>query len=121
MRVEQALSKRALLLENRGYRQRQEELIDQLNTLLAQRQRELLALNKLFQSQIGQSEAAQHAYSQLRESLAEFTSQLGGLATVVGMSGQDPDDSKTDCRGLESPPSGVQNMTQTDRLHGSGK
>ena len=96
IRVEHALSKRALLVENRGYQQRQEEVIDELNALLAQRQRELQALNKLFQSQMGQSEVAQRAYSQLKESLAEFTSQLEGLVTVVGMSSRDPDDSNTD-------------------------
>ena len=96
IRVEHALSKRALRLENRGYRQKQEELINELKALLAQRQREVEALNKLFQSQVGQSEAAQQTYSQLRESLAEFSSQLGGLVTVVGMSSQDPENSDTD-------------------------
>ena len=58
-----------------------------------QRQREVEALNKLFQSQIRQSEAAQDAYSQLRKTLAEFASKLEALATVPEMSSRDPDDS----------------------------
>jgi len=42
IRIEGALSRRILVIENRTYEQRQEEMIDQLNALLAQRKREIV-------------------------------------------------------------------------------
>ena len=93
IRIEHALLKRSLRLESKEHQRKQEELADELNTLLRERRREVEALDTLFQSEVGKSEAAQQAYSRLKESLAEFTSRLEGLVSVVGMSGKDLDDS----------------------------
>ena len=81
IRVENALSKRALLIENRMYEQRQEELVDELSTLLANRKREVESLIKLFQSQVVQKDSDPKEYDGLTKSLAEFTSRLERLAT----------------------------------------
>ena len=83
IRVENALSRRALVIENRMYEQRQEELVDELSTLLANRKREVDSLIKLFQSQIVHKDADPQEYEGLRASLTEFTSRLEGLATGV--------------------------------------
>ncbi len=85
IRIENALSRRALTLENRAYHHKQEEIIDQLNALLEQRKRELSALNRLFQSHMQQTRSAQAEYDQLKKTLASFSTQLEGLATVVGV------------------------------------
>ena len=83
MRVENTLSKRALVIENRMYEQRQEELVDELSTLLANRKREVASLIELFQSQVFQKNADPQEVEGLKESLTEFTSRLEGLATGV--------------------------------------
>ena len=88
IRVENALSKRALLIENRMYEQRQDELVDELSTLLANRKREVESLIKLFQSQIVQKNADPQEYERFKESLTEFTSRLEGLATGVRKSSE---------------------------------
>ena len=88
IRVKNALSKRALLIENRMYEQRQDELVDELSTLLANRKREVESLIKLFQSQIFQKNADPLEYERLKESLSEFTSRLEGLATGVKRSSE---------------------------------
>ena len=85
IRTESALSKRALLLENRGYQQRLEQIVDELNQRLEQRKRELTALNNLFQSHAGQSETTDEAYTRLQQSLVSFTSELKDLASIVGL------------------------------------
>ncbi len=85
IRIENALSRRALLMDIRVYQRRQEELIGQLNSLLEQRKRDLSALNSFFQSHIGQSQAAQTEYNRLKETLASFNTELEGLATMVGV------------------------------------
>tara|TARA_Y100000310_G_C20233421_1_gene601323 strand:- start:235 stop:588 length:354 start_codon:yes stop_codon:yes gene_type:complete len=85
VRVEHALAKRALLMENRAYQSRLEQMVDELNSVLVHRKRGLLALNRLFQSPVGQSETARDAYTRLRESLATFSSELEGLATLAGV------------------------------------
>ena len=87
VRVEHALSRRDITLENQTYHLKLERLVSELNARLEQRQRELRALNKLFGSRVGQEEAVHAAYSQLEDSLASFTHELEGLATIVGMSG----------------------------------
>ena len=92
IRIEHALSRRALVLENRAYKDRLEKLVDELNARLEQRKRELGALNKLFQSHIGQEQIAQSAFLQLQGALTHFSSELEGLATIVGVAGDDEDD-----------------------------
>ena len=85
IRIENALSRRALLMDIRVYQRRQEKLTGQLNSLLEQRKRDLSALNSFFQSHIGQSREAQTEYNRLKETLASFSTELEGLATMVGV------------------------------------
>ena len=85
IRTESALSRRALLLENREYHQRLERIVDELNQRLEQRKRELAALNNLFQSHVVQSETTHEAYSRLQQSLVSFNSELKDLASIVGL------------------------------------
>lgn len=87
MRVENMLSKRSLVIENRMYEQRQEELVDELSTLLANRKLEVESLINLFQSQVFQKNVDPKEYAGLRESLTDFTSRLEALATGVKRSG----------------------------------
>ena len=83
VRVENTLSKRALVIENKMYEQRQEELVDELSILLANRKREVESLIELFQSQVFQKNADSQEYESLKGSLTEFTSRLEKLATGV--------------------------------------
>jgi len=85
VRIEHALSRRALVLENRQYQQRLEQMVDELNVQKQQRERELGALNRLFQSHVQQNDTAQVALQNLQDALATFTSELDGLATTVGI------------------------------------
>ena len=88
IRIEHALSRQVLALENKTYQQRLEQMVDELNVQKRQRERELGALNRLFQSHIQQNETAQVALHNLQEALSTFTSELDGLATTVGISRQ---------------------------------
>ena len=85
MRVENALSRRALLEENRAYQIKQEQMVDELNARLEQRLRELTALNKLFQAHMDQGELAQGTFVQLRQVLDSFNSELDELASIAGV------------------------------------
>lgn len=89
VRVEHALSKRTLLIENRAYREKLEQMVDELNARQEQRKRELAALNRLFQSHLGQADTAQDAYGKLKDSLTSFTSELEELATIAGIPRQE--------------------------------
>ena len=67
----------------RLYHTWQEELIEELSVLLANRKREVDSLIKLFQSQVVQKDADPQEYEGIKASLNEFTSRLEGLATGV--------------------------------------
>lgn len=85
IRIEHALGRKALEIENKGYQQKLEQIVDELNGRVAQRGREVSSLNKLFQAHIGQNEAAQRALMELQISLNSFNSEIRGLATIVGI------------------------------------
>jgi DNA-binding NtrC family response regulator len=85
VRVEQALTKRALQMENRAYRRKLEELVEELGARQEQRKRELDALNRMFQTHLGQAESSREAYDRLKRSLASFSSELEELAAMVGV------------------------------------
>ena len=72
IRVEYALSRRALILDNKAYQQRQKNLVDRLNASVEQRKSELSALSELFKSDMSEGLAAQEAYTQLRDSVETF-------------------------------------------------
>ena len=85
IRIETALARRALSLENRLYQHRQEQLVNELNTRLEQRRREMAALNNLFQSALSQTMATAEAYASLRKALNEFTSQVDKMADLASI------------------------------------
>ena len=93
VRVEHALSRRSLEMENVAYQQRLEQIVDQLNARLEGRQREIEALKKLYDSRTDQREKAHRALVRLQGSLAAFSAEVDELATIVGLVGQSADDS----------------------------
>ena len=88
IRIEHALSRRALILENREYQQQLERMVDELNAQKSQRERELAVLNKLIQSHVPQNDTTQAALIHLRETLASFIPKLQGLAYTAEASCQ---------------------------------
>lgn len=89
IRIEHALSRRALVLEKRMYQHKLQAMVDELNALLEQRKREVKALNNLFHSHILQSDGAQNTYTRLQRAMADFGSELEGLATMSKIIDQD--------------------------------
>lgn len=85
IRVEYALSRRALILDNKAYQQRQKNLVDRLNASVEQRKSELSALSELFKSDMSEGLAAQEAYTQLRDSVETFNLELQGFADALGL------------------------------------
>ena len=87
VRVQNALSRRSLLMEKREYQAKLEELVAKLKVTLDQRKREVSALNRLFQSHMNDTEAAQLAFDGLTDEMAVFSGELEGIAGVAGSSG----------------------------------
>ena len=85
VRVEHAFDRRALVLENQSQRHQLERLVDELTVRLAQRQRELEALNNMVRSHIFQGEPDRGALERFQETISIFSSELDGLATIVGL------------------------------------
>lgn len=92
IRVENALSRRSLQIENRSYRDKLESVVDELNAALEQRNRELAALNKLLSARMKQGEVAEAAFVRLQDALSAFSYELAGLASTVGVTrGETPE------------------------------
>lgn len=89
IRIEQTLSRRALVLEKRTYQRKLQAMVDELNALLEQRKREVKALNNLFDSHLRQSAEAQNTYTRLQNAMADFSSELEGLAAISRIIDQD--------------------------------
>lgn len=89
IRIEQALSRRDLVLQNRTYQHKLQAVANELNALLEQRKREVKALNNLFRSHVRQSGEAQNTYTRLQKAMADFSSELEGLATISTIIDQD--------------------------------
>ena len=85
IRVENALARRALLLENRAYQRKLEQIVDELNARNEQRRRELAALNKLFQPHLDEGGGVGEAYRTLQETLTSFSSEVERLAELTGI------------------------------------
>ena len=85
IRIESALSRRALLRENRMYQRKLEEMVDELNARHEQRGRELMVLDNLVQSHINQALKAQKAYNRLRQALSIFSSEVQSIADLAGI------------------------------------
>lgn len=84
VRAEAALSKRALVLENRENQRRLEATVGKLDAVLGQRKSELAALNSLFQLHLRQTEAAQLEVDKLRRMFKILGVELDSLVGIVG-------------------------------------
>ena len=97
-RVEQALSRRDLLLENRKYREQLEHMVDELNLRLEQNKRELAALNNLIQSRWSDEQETPEAYSRLESAVTAFGSGVESLAILargIAIENSDPQSSSS--------------------------
>ena len=83
IRVEKALSRRALLLENKAYREKLENMVEELNLRLEQSKRELTALNNFVQSYATGGETTSEAYTRLERAVAAFNSGVESVADLA--------------------------------------
>jgi len=83
IRVEKALSRRALLVENNTYREKLENMVEELNLRLEQSKRELGALNNFIQSYMTGGEGTTEAYSRLESAFTAFNSGVESLADLA--------------------------------------
>ncbi len=86
VRVNSAMERRRLLLQNRRYQAELERLVEELDAKQEQRTQELTALNGLFQSPVSSDIAARDAYDSLRRAIADFGDEIERLAERAGLS-----------------------------------
>jgi DNA-binding response OmpR family regulator len=89
MRIEKALERRSLAIQNRRYQQTLEHMVNASTERLEQRMREITALNSLFQSHLQQVLWTQEAYARLQTAIAEFSSRLDMLARSARIVSED--------------------------------
>ena len=82
-RVEHALSRRALLLENKAYREQLERMVNELNLRLEQSRHVLAASNTLVQSLLAREQATPEAYFLLQNAVTAFGSGIESLANFA--------------------------------------
>ena len=79
-RIEKALLRRALVLENKAYRVHLENLVTELNLRLCQNRSVLTALNSLVQSLMRREEETPQAFGGLQQAVSDIDSGLECLA-----------------------------------------
>ena len=79
VRVERALSRRALLDENKAYQRKLEETVGERTSHLKSRINELSALNSLFQSHLDIRDEAESAVIELTEGLVRVADEMHAL------------------------------------------
>lgn len=82
-RIEKALSRRALLLENKAYREHLEYMVNELKLRLEQNRSVLAALNALVQSLFAKEQQRPEAYDGLQRAVTEIDSGLDSLADLA--------------------------------------
>lgn len=82
-RIEKALSRRAILLENKAYHQHLEHMVSELNLRLGQSKGLLAALNSLVQSLMAREEDTPEAYVGLQSAVSDIDSGLDSLADLA--------------------------------------
>jgi hypothetical protein len=83
------MDRRSLLLQNREYQQRLEQMVAERTEHLELRMSELTALNTLFQSHLNQALATQDADSRLQAAVTDFGGQLTDLAHMAKVVGSE--------------------------------
>ncbi|MBQ09980.1 MAG: hypothetical protein CMJ45_00315 [Planctomyces sp.] len=76
LRIEQALSHRALVLENKRYQENLEEMVQERTAELEQRMRELNGLNGILRTELNQNIGKEEDHARLQKSLSGYGSQL---------------------------------------------
>jgi len=79
-RIEKALLRRALVLENKAYREHLEHLVTELNLRLEQNRGVLTSLNSLVQSLMRREEETPQAFAGLQQAVSDIDSGLESLA-----------------------------------------
>lgn len=91
-RVEKALSRRALRLENKAYRETLERMVNELNLRLEQSRQVLAAANTLIQSFMAREGSTPESYLRLQSAVTDFGSGLTSLANLAkGLINEAPD------------------------------
>ena len=88
-RIDKALERRSLMLQNHQYQHKLEQMVDKATERLEQRMRELSALNNLFQSHLRYVLGAKETYEQLQTAVSEFSGNLDTLARIAQIVEQD--------------------------------
>lgn len=79
-RIEKALLRRSLVLENKAYREHLENLVTELNLRLRQNRSVLTALNSLVQSLMRREEETPQAFAGLQQAVSDIDSGIESLA-----------------------------------------
>ena len=82
-RIEKVLSRRALLLENKTYREHHEYMVNELKLRLEQNRGVLAALNALVQSLMAREQETPQAYAGLQRAVTDIDSGLNSLADLA--------------------------------------
>ena len=82
-RIEKALSRRSILLENKAYHEHLEHMVDELNLRLGQSRSVLAALNSLVQSLMAREPETPQAYVGLQKAVTDIDSGLDNLADLA--------------------------------------
>ena len=94
MRVEKALSRRDLFLENKAYREKLENMLQGLNLRLEQSRRELSALNNFVRSFTARERSISEAHLKMESAVTAFGSGIESLidfAKDIGTEERTPD------------------------------
>ena len=83
LRIEHALSNRALVLENHRYQENLEQMVKDRTAELEQRMRELNGLNNILRTELNQNIGKEDEHSRLQESLVGYGSQLLELSKLL--------------------------------------
>ena len=96
-RIEKALSRRAILVENKAYRQPLEHMVSELNLRLEQSRGVLAALNTVVQSLMAREQEIPQAYVGLQRAVSDIDSGLNSLADLAtGFINDAPNAHRTD-------------------------
>ena len=90
MRIEHALSNRALVLENQQYQENLEQMVKDRTAELQQRMRELSGLNNILRTELNQNIGKEEDHTRLQKSLAGYGSQLLQLAQQLSAINSSP-------------------------------
>ena len=96
-RIEKALSRRAILVENKAYRQHLEHMVSELSLRLEQSRGVLAALNTVVQSLMAREQEIPQAYVGLQRAVSDIDSGLNSLADLAtGFINDAPNARRTD-------------------------